>query len=166
MKRLIIFVLGAMLSLPASVLAHQENHLFSQWIKQRFWQMEQKMRQLKARVDRLEQAGQQRQALTPKPPMQQPPMQGHPMQRRAPMGRPFPMQAGDKNYLNERCGPNEQKLCQKACPQGWNIGQTVCNGQGAIAKAYYPGGRVSCYCFNQNDPNCRIDSVTAACLRP
>ena len=67
--------------------------------------------------------------------------------------------------LKETCGPNQQKLCSKSCSAGSKIKNATCIGRGNIGKTYHSDEGVTCYCFNENDPNCRVEAVSASCAR-
>ncbi len=136
MKKLILIFCMSFLLPSLGAQAHQENHVHSQWIKQQFNQMHRTIQQLQQRIHRLE---------------------GH---RAGPQ-----QQSATKGAINEACGPNQRKLCQKRCAPGWKVEKAICVGNGTIGKTYHENGGVSCYCFNQNDPQCFIQGVTATCVK-
>ena len=139
MKKLIFVLCMAFLLPQNGALAHQKNHVFSQWIQQEFDQLRQKIQQLESRVDQMQGGGAQSSV--------------------GGQGAP-----GSK-VLNEVCGPNQQKLCSKSCSPDLKIGNATCIGQGNIGKTYHSYQGVTCYCYNENDPNCRVERVTASCAR-
>ena len=132
MKRLCLITLFALLMQQGAVLAHQENHVHSLWIKRHLSELYRKIDQLNARINRLE------------------------------SGK---AQSSGNVRLDEVCPPGQQRLCRRNCPPGWKISDAVCIGQGNIGKNLQSGQGVTCYCLGQNDPNCRIDGLTASCVR-
>jgi len=133
MKRIALALLLAMTLPQGAVLAHPENHVHSQWIKERFVQLYRKIDELNARIGRLEHGGSA-------------PSTG--------MAR-----------LDVVCPPGEGKLCTRSCQPGWRMQGAVCIGKGNIGKSFMADRGVSCYCYSQNDPNCRVEGLTATCIK-
>ena len=138
MKKLALIFCIAFIAPSFGVLAHQENHIHSQWVKQELNQLRQTIQQLKSRIERMQGGG-------------------------APSAAGRPSMGG--MVLNETCGPGQQKLCSKSCAPGSKIEKAICNGRGNIGKTYHSDQGVTCYCYNESDPNCRVERVTANCVR-
>lgn len=132
MKKLAMIFCLAFLVPTFGALAHQENHVHSQWIKQELNQLRQTIQQLKTRIDRMGKGG---------------------------------ARSASGVQLQETCGPGQGKLCSKSCSAGSKIQNAVCIGKGNIGKTYHSDEGVTCYCFNENDPNCRVEGITASCVR-
>ncbi len=139
MKKLILLFCIAFLAPNSVSLAHQEKHVHSQWIKQKFDQLHRTIRELQGRIERLEKGGA--------------------------VGRSS-SDAGGKIQLDDACSAAQQKLCERSCPPGWKIENAACIGRGGIGKTYHKDGGVLCYCFDENDPSCTVERVTASCIRP
>jgi len=135
MTKLILISCMTFLLTAMGAQAHQQNHVHSQWIKQQFNQLNRTIQQMQQRINRLEGRDQHQQ------------------------------QSATKGAINEACGPNQRKLCQKSCAPGWKVEKAICVGNGTIGKTYHKNGGVSCYCFNPNDPYCFIQGVTATCVK-
>ena len=138
MKNLVLIFCLALLAPQNAAQAHQERHVHSQWITQQLSQLTRTIGELKARIQKLEQKA---------------PAIG------------TRMTAGAMVLLDEKCGPDQQKLCQKSCATGWKIGNASCIGSGNIGQTNHQGRGISCYCIVKNDPNCFIHGVTASCTR-
>ena len=139
MKKL-VFILGFVFLVPQyGALAHQESHIHSQWVKQELNQLRQTIQQLKSRIEGMQGGGAQ-----------------------SSVGGP---RAISGMALNETCGPNQQKLCSKSCGPGSKITKATCIGKGNIGKTYHSDQGVTCYCYNEKDPNCRVERITASCAR-
>ena len=95
MKKLMFVLCVALLVPQYGALAHQENHVHSQWVKQELSQLRQTIQQLKSRIERLQGGGAQ-----------------------LFVGG---QRAIGGSALNEVCGPNQQKLCSKSCAPGSKI---------------------------------------------
>ena len=138
MKKLALLFCVAFLAPSFGVLAHQESHVHSQWVKQELNQLRQTIQQLKMRIEQMQGGG-------------------------AASNSGGTVLGGQ--VLNEACGPNQQKLCSKSCGPGSKIAKATCIGKGNIGKTYHSDQGVTCYCYNENDPNCRVERVTASCAR-
>ncbi len=138
MKKLIFVLCVAFYAPTFGVLAHQESHVHSQWVKQELSQLRQSIQQLKMRIERMQGVG------------------------------GISSSAGTSfggTALNETCGPNQQKLCSKSCGPGSKIAKATCIGKGNIGKTYHSDQGVTCYCYNENDPSCLVERITASCAR-
>lgn len=138
MKKLLLILGIAFFAPQYGALAHQENHVHSQWVKQELNQLRQTIQQLKMRIEQMQGGG------------------GVSSTGASSMGG---------QALNEVCGPSQQKLCSKSCGPGSKIAKASCIGAGNIGKTYHSDQGVTCYCYNENDPNCRVERITASCGR-
>ncbi len=119
--------------------AHPEAHVHSEWIKREFQQLKQSIGRLQRRIEQLE---------------------------RNRNGVPSVANTGAGVKIDEVCSASRPKLCEKSCPAGWKITNAKCTGRGNIGKTYHRDGAVLCYCFNENDPGCRVERISASCFRP